>query len=820
MTPRTFARACATLFLPMLAASPSAGVDINVTPTAVGHTPAIVGYNSGHFLPDSNTADWWRYSGVNGARVWSSPTTVEPDDDLAPWGDSVNSQARFLARRQSLRSDPLNPTYINWSYLEGRYQNNPTSGNRVNLSHAFGSLNDMGVDSLAVIQLTEGAHPFAAAGTSTGWADRWEYWQHFYAQAFYLARNFDVQRFHMYNEPDHSSHPDISQAEYLQRLQFASDAVQAAVADVNALFGKTLSPQVQAPVTAGGSNKFNPLPGGDPRDDTTGWGELVIENRHVNFLGQTDPNFNLIHTYAYQQYNQTGASAGNELATIKNLIDQTSGGEDIKIAVTEFNVHTAGTFATLAETLDTPSKSARFGAILANLANNQPDELYVFKFSQTDNQPDGSIKKNGTHFVDNDTAPYNIGGITKGGEVVRLFAKGFAGGHDLLTLPAASGSGASDLRLAASFNLDQNKYFLLSANEATAPRDLTVNIAQWGIEPGARIVIEEVSADRHGEVSQVIAAPASGLLNLTQSAQSVLLFSIPKNSAANYVTLGATDDAMVKAGANAAANYGDSPNLYAKNEPTNPAARNVSLIKFHTGSIVSSEVEQAILEVWGENAGAADQVIAHVYGVLDDQWNESSVNWNNAPNLADSSGVADDISHNFVEGIGSTAQFVGHLTGVAGSRTLSIDVTNFVRNHPDQEVTLLIAREVRFDGENVDDDLTSLRLASKERGGDPGPQLLLSLSPYALPGDYDANGIVDMADLTVWQANLGRSGEIADGNRDGKVAAADYNIWRDNLGNTLPGAQDATSSHAVPEPNVIVLVCLGIAPVAWIIFAP
>src|SRR5690606_39050253 len=114
---------------------------------------------------------------------------------------------------------------------------------------------------------------------------------------------------HMYNEPDHSSH-DISQLDYLERLQFASDAVQSAIADVNSLFGKTLTAEVQAPVTAGGSGKFTPTPGGDSRDDVTGWGQIVVENRHVNFLGQTDPNFDLIHTYAYQQYNLSGSSFG------------------------------------------------------------------------------------------------------------------------------------------------------------------------------------------------------------------------------------------------------------------------------------------------------------------------------------------------------------------------------------------------------------------------------------------------------------------------------------------------------------------------------
>src|SRR5262245_16089750 len=106
-------------------------VTVSISNTRSGSTPEIVGYNSGHFMPGSNTADWWRYSGVNGARVWSTPTTVEASDDLSPWGDSVSSQATFVTRRSDLRSgnNPLSSTYINWSYFNSRYANNPTSTN-------------------------------------------------------------------------------------------------------------------------------------------------------------------------------------------------------------------------------------------------------------------------------------------------------------------------------------------------------------------------------------------------------------------------------------------------------------------------------------------------------------------------------------------------------------------------------------------------------------------------------------------------------------------------------------------------------------------
>src|SRR3954469_6328235 len=78
--------------------SPAQAVTVTASATLAGKTPEIVGYNSGHFMPGSNTADWWHFSGVNGARIFSTPKTVEATDDLAPFGDGVDSQAAFVDR--------------------------------------------------------------------------------------------------------------------------------------------------------------------------------------------------------------------------------------------------------------------------------------------------------------------------------------------------------------------------------------------------------------------------------------------------------------------------------------------------------------------------------------------------------------------------------------------------------------------------------------------------------------------------------------------------------------------------------------------------
>jgi hypothetical protein len=83
------------------------------------------------------------------------------------WGDGVTSEASYLARRTALRNNPLSTIYINWPYLENRYQNNPTSGaNIINLQHAFGALHQMGIEPVVEINRTNSGYPWDPAGTT------------------------------------------------------------------------------------------------------------------------------------------------------------------------------------------------------------------------------------------------------------------------------------------------------------------------------------------------------------------------------------------------------------------------------------------------------------------------------------------------------------------------------------------------------------------------------------------------------------------------------------------------------------------------------
>jgi hypothetical protein len=82
------------------------------------------------------------------------------------------------------------------------------------------------------------------------------------------------------------------------------------------------------------------------------------------------------------------------------------------------------------------------------------------------------------------------------------------------------------------------------------------------------------------------------------------------------------------------------------------------------------------------------------------------------------------------------------------------------------------------------------------------------LPAEALPGDYDASGAVDGADLTVWRGQFGQTGaQTADGDSDGDVDGNDLLVWQQHVGQT--GAVGAIS--AIPEPAGLLLAAIAMA---------
>ncbi len=77
-----------------------------------------------------------------------------------------------------------------------------------------------------------------------------------------------------------------------------------------------------------------------------------------------------------------------------------------------------------------------------------------------------------------------------------------------------------------------------------------------------------------------------------------------------------------------------------------------------------------------------------------------------------------------------------------------------------------------------------------------------------LPGDFNDDGLVNLADYAVWRDSLGSSISMPnETTTPGVVTPEDYSVWKANFGAVLAVAS-ASRVRAVPEPNSAITVLL------------
>ncbi len=512
------------------AQEPAATVAVTVSAAPVGRTPAVIGYNMGDNLPGSNVTSWLRYSELNGARFWWSQDAWPSNPPAWPAGSA--NLARFTEARAHLRADPLaggdraaHATAIAQAY------GGVTTG-MVGECYSLSELHRLGAEVLVMMSRSASRAPFDLADGTPDWSGRWSYWRGVYLNAFYVAQHYGAARFQLFNEPDHPNSLPLTQAAYLKKMQLGSDAAQAAVADVNRRFGRSLRAQVSAPVSAG-LLVFQARTGRpDTRDAVVGWGELLLRHRTDDFPARSEWAWPLFHTYAFQNYGREPGRIATGLPELRGLIARANAGTPLPIIVSEMNVSTAANFSKTTATLDTPAYYAAFGAVAAAYVNAGIDEIYVFRLTQNFYEGAGGVKKNGTHFIAADDSRKNILGNTKGAEAVRLLMRGFAGARVRLAPPAAA---SPDVHTVAARDATTGAYTLLAANLKQA-RNLALDLAAWHLPAGTLAVIDEVSAAHHGDVRRSTALPADGRLTLELDADSVALVTVwPRHRGAPQV---------------------------------------------------------------------------------------------------------------------------------------------------------------------------------------------------------------------------------------------------------------------------------------------
>jgi autotransporter-associated beta strand protein len=87
-----------------------------------------------------------------------------------------------------------------------------------------------------------------------------------------------------------------------------------------------------------------------------------------------------------------------------------------------------------------------------------------------------------------------------------------------------------------------------------------------------------------------------------------------------------------------------------------------------------------------------------------------------------------------------------------------------------------------------------------------------------VPGDYNANGTIDLGDYTVWRNTLddvvppgtGADGSGPGGTPDGLVDGLDYDFWKAHFGDTSPGGGAGATAQPVPERSAASLACVAV----------
>lgn len=441
------------------------------------------------------------------------------------------------------------------------------------------------------------------------------------------------------------------------------------------------------------------------------------------------------------------------------------------LCVSEFNVHTGADFDAIPDTLDYPAKYARFGSIVCNLAKSGVDDLFCFKFSQTDSTSTYGVAKNGMHYVDNNHSPNNHGGVTKAGEVYRLFTKGLAPGRVMKDYTRASDGSIDTLDLRTSYDATTKKYFLYSVNESSNTIPISVDTSAWNIPANNRVLLEEVSESRYGGGRTWGSVTADktlfdGTVNLWQQpANTVWLWTIPSKAQQAEETVTVAEDTMVKDGANAGTNYGSATSLLARNDPTNNANRSAVFLKFNLPPIYLPDIQLAVLCL-RTRATPSGTAQGYVYGLDNNTWSGSTLTWTNAPNLKKGKAAGNKIADRVIDSEGTTAHILGQL--VATSTTPGekiIDVTEYLRSQPNRVPSFLITQDPRWDVT-----LPSMAAGDTQPGGLEITSSEGSFAPYlriVRLKDTDGDGLSDEAETTIFGTNPNDADSDNDGLSDG-----------------------------------------------------
>jgi len=657
--------------------------------------PRIIGASTSSFSSKApSSIDYIEWSGITHLREWSRFN--EPSKRGA---EGIGTYQDFKTAADAIRKEPLrqgttNDVYIDWKREEAAFGG---------LASSIKVLRQLGIQMLLT-------NTTIAGGKLPDWKAKFAYWRSWYAYVYYFASRHGVEIYQMSNEPDYGwkgKNEEEKAKQWVELFLVASDAMQAAMADVNRDHGTRLKLAVSGPVTAG--------------DKLTSFGKVALDNMHTDLQGKPEAGRWNLHHYDYHQYTSSGDKNATSVLSVRKALNAASPSHTIPITLSEVNVLTGSKANSKGTDLSDTGRGTSVAAMLQALTTLGDDGLtaeggfWLFKWGTVLRAGSGLQRSNGNGacYVDTTNPPNNFGGVLPGGAVFQMFATHFSGQKPLLPLKEQNAD--ANTRTMACHDAERRAYSLFG--HIWGDRPVRIDLSKLETPVGAHATLQLVDQYNVGQITQILKVGEDRILAFQPSGATAWHLRVPAGPVATRLDKAfPVGDTCVTVGSKA--NHGTDPILKVSTHHAEQSKRNVALMRFNLPD--KKPETRVLLSLSGRNAGRDPEKreILHVYLLDDESWDEKTVTWETAPGVGkypkdgewlktDGSGPMVAIEDNYGgvkpgTGLGLCGKFIGQLSFHKGSwQQMHLDVTRALEMNTFKKgkssATFLIARIVRYD---------------------------------------------------------------------------------------------------------------------------
>ena len=287
------------------------------------------------------------------------------------------------------------------------------------------------------------------------------------------------------------------------------------------------------------------------------------------------------------------------------------------------------------------------------------------------------------------TKSYDISGIHRTGEVVRLFAKGFKAQRDLLLTDVSAMHPGLDV--CSSYDPKSGNHYIWLVQRSNFNYRFSIDLSKLNIPAGHPVIAEAVGPYHYGEVIKISETGMDSKVEIDLPAQTVMLVTIaPKEnlkkrsvSAESAITVSGNNSPEIKPGITSVSLDG-----------SNKGNNRVSYIHFDlSGNLQSDGLQLSVLGVNGFVDKGEEPMRVHVYGFPSNGWNGKDMTWENAPYLAENEAL--------IQHVGSEVFIAGQLAFDQTEKYHYLDVTRHIQKYP-RGITFILVRETRHMGDYGD----------------------------------------------------------------------------------------------------------------------